>query len=118
MSDTATDFGTFDVLDYKNESPTTKDEAVLSSYNLPITPLTFKAKIPSETPFKAAAFDINAATFNFGDGTIITGTTAVHIYQYPGRYNVKVTLRDNNNNSIFASGSADVDVYDLSLIHI
>ena len=112
MSDTATDFGTFDVLDYKNESPTTKDEAVLSSYNLPITPLTFKAKIPSETPFKAAAFDINAATFNFGDGTIITGTTAVHIYQYPGRYNVKVTLRDNNNNSIFASGSADVDVYD------
>tara|TARA_R110001583_G_scaffold13598_1_gene58083 strand:+ start:2488 stop:4719 length:2232 start_codon:yes stop_codon:yes gene_type:complete len=112
MSNIATDFATFDVLDYKNESPTTKDEAVLSSYNLSITPLTFKAKIPSETPFKADTFDLSRATFNFGDGTIITGTTATHVYQYPGRYNVKVALRDNNNNAIFASASADVDVYD------
>ena len=112
MSNIATDFATFDVLDYKHESPTTKDEAVLSSYNLSITPLTFKVKIPSDTPFKADAFDLNTATFNFGDGTIITGTTATHVYQYPGRYNVSVTLKDNNNNSVFASGSADVDIYD------
>ena len=56
MSNIATDFATFDVLDYKHESPTTKDEAVLSSYNLSITPLTFKVKIPSDTPFKADAF--------------------------------------------------------------
>ena len=112
MGNIATDFATFDVLDYKNESPTTSQELVLSSYNLSITPLTFKAKIPSETPFKADAFDLSTATFDFGDGTITTGATATHVYEYPGRYKVKVILRDNNNNAIFTSASADVDIYD------
>ena len=112
MSNISTDFATLDVLDYKNESPTTKEGLVLSSYNLPITPLLFKVKIPTDTPFKADAFDIHTATFNWGDGTSSFGPSAVHVYQYPGRYNVKVTLRDSNNNSVFTSASANVDIYD------
>ena len=112
MSNISTAFATLDVLDYKNESPTTKEGLVLSSYNLPITPLLFKVKIPTDTPFKAAAFDIHTATFDWGDGTSSFGPSAVHVYQYPGRYNVKVTLRDSNNNSVFTSASANVDIYD------
>ena len=40
MSNIKVDYATFDVEDYKRE-------AKLSSYNLPFTPLTFKARIPS-----------------------------------------------------------------------
>ena len=49
MSNIKTDYAIFDVIDYKGE-------AKLSSYNLDITPLTFKARIPedesSEIPLK------------------------------------------------------------------
>ena len=41
MSNIKTDYALFDVVDYKGESK-------LSSYNLDITPLTFKARIPEE----------------------------------------------------------------------
>jgi len=67
MSNINTTYATFEVQDYKNES-------ILSSYNLDITPLTFKADIPS-TDFYS---DLNRteALFDFGDGTTGTGLTA------------------------------------------
>ena len=103
MSNINTIYALFDVHDYKNES-------VLSSYNLDITPLTFKADLPS-TDFYS---DVNKfeALFDFGDGTVGTGLTASHTYTLPGEYKVRMVINDCENNALLASYSADIDIYD------
>lgn len=103
MSNINTTYALFEVQDYKNES-------VLSSYNLDITPLTFKADLPS-TDFYS---DINKleALFDFGDGTVGTGLTATHTYTQPGEYKVRMVVNDCENNSLLASYSTDISIYD------
>jgi len=104
MSNISTDFALFDVLDYKKE-------VVLSSYNLPITPLTFKARIPN-TEERGTPLNELKATFEFGDGSFGHNLTSVHVYEYPGKYPVKMILRDCNNNAVLASYSTDVTIID------
>ena len=103
MSKINTTYALFDVHDYKNES-------VLSSYNLDITPLTFKADLPSTSFYS----DINKfeALFDFGDGTIGTGLTASHTYSLPGSYKVRMIINDCENNALLASYSTDINIYD------
>jgi hypothetical protein len=103
MSKINTTYALFDVHDYKNES-------VLSSYNLDITPLTFKADLPSTSFYS----DINKfeALFDFGDGTIGTGLTASHTYSLPGLYKVRMIINDCENNALLASYSTDINIYD------
>tara|TARA_R110000824_G_scaffold356721_2_gene543976 strand:- start:22452 stop:24701 length:2250 start_codon:yes stop_codon:yes gene_type:complete len=107
MSNIKVDYATFDVEDYKRE-------AKLSSYNLPFTPLTFKARIPSSLGGEAVTTQYNTlkTTFDFGDGTYGNTLTSNHVYEYPGVYNVRMVLRDCNNNSILASYSTDVTIHD------
>jgi len=104
MSNIKTDYATFDVLDYKSES-------VLSSYNLHITPLTFKARIPN-TDQRATPLNESKVTFDFGDGTFAYNLTSSHVFEYPGQYTVRMVLRDCNNNATLASYSNDVNIYD------
>ena len=107
MSDIKVNYALFDVEDYKRE-------AQLSSYNLPFTPLTFKARIPSSLGGEAVTTQYNTlkATFDFGDGTYGNTLTSTHVYEYPGVYNVRMVLRDCDNNSILASYSSDVEILD------
>ena len=107
MSNIQVNYATFDVEDYKRE-------AKLSSYNLPFTPLTFKARIPSSLGGEAVTTQYNTlkATFDFGDGTYGNTLTSIHAYQYPGVYNVRMILRDCDNNSILASYSTNVTIHD------
>jgi hypothetical protein len=75
MSNIQVNYATFDVEDFKRE-------AKLSSYNLPFTPLTFKARIPSSLGGEAVTTQYNTlkATFDFGDGTYgKTLTSTIHI---------------------------------------
>jgi len=107
MSNIQVNYATFDVEDYKRE-------AKLSSYNLPFTPLTFKARIPSSLGGEAVTTQYNTlkATFDFGDGSFGNALTSRHTYEYPGVYNVRMVLRDCNNNSILASYSTDITIHD------
>ena len=107
MSNIKVNYATFDVEDYKRE-------AKLSSYNLPFTPLTFKARIPSTLGGEDVTTQYNTlkATFDFGDGTYGNALTSKHTYEYPGVYNVRMILRDCDNNSILASYSTDVTIHD------
>ena len=104
MSNIKTTYALFDILDYKNE-------AVLSSYNLSITPLTFKARIPGNDGTRPPLNDVKA-TFDFGDGSFGHSLTSTHVYEYPGKYNVRLVLRDCDNNSVLASYSTDVIITD------
>ena len=112
MSNIVTDYVTFDVLDYKNESPVTNHAGILSTYNLPITPLTFKSKIPRATDVEDIGLDTTRVNFDFGDGTISTGASATHTYQYPGQYTLKIVLRDIHNNAVLGSLSGSIKVLD------
>ena len=107
MSNIQVNYATFDVEDYKRE-------AKLSSYNLPFTPLTFKARIPSSLGGEAVTTQYNTlkATFDFGDGTYGNALTSTHVYKYPGVYNVRMVLRDCDNNSILASYSTNITIHD------
>jgi len=104
MSNIKTDYALFDVVDYKGESK-------LSSYNLDITPLTFKARIPEE---KGTDIPLNdqKVTFDFGDGTFGHNVSSTHVYEYPGEYTVRMIIRDCKNNSVLASYSTSVQIHD------
>ena len=103
MSNIDTTYALFEVQDYKKEN-------VLSSYNLSITPLTFKADIPTGCGIKVA-LNNTTATFDLGDGTLVNSTTAIHTYELPGKYKVRMILRDCENNNILGSYSTDVNIY-------
>lgn len=104
MSNIKTDFALFDVEDYKGESK-------LSSYNLDITPLKFKARIPNNESRDVPLND-QKATFDFGDGTFASNLTSTHVFEYPGQYTVRMILRDCDNNAILASYSDTVTIHD------
>ena len=104
MSNIKTDYALFDVVDYKGESK-------LSSYNLDITPLTFKARIPEEEGTDIPLNDQNV-TFDFGDGTFGHNVSSTHVYEYPGEYTVRMIIRDCKNNSVLASYSTPVQIHD------
>jgi len=103
MSNIKTVYAFFDVVDYAGE-------AKLSSYNLDITPLIFKARIPSSD--RDPALNNLKVTYDFGDGNFGHSLTSSHVYEYPGSYNVRMVLRDCNNNAILASYSDDVIIHD------
>ena len=104
MSNIKTDYAIFDVIDYKGE-------AKLSSYNLDITPLTFKARIPEDDSREIPLND-QKVTFDFGDGTFGNSISSTHVYQYPGEYTVRMVIRDCKNNSVLASYSDSVHIKD------
>ena len=98
MSNVLTEYADFSVRDYKNET-------VLSSYNLSITPLTFIPNIPSQL--------VNTrVTWFFGDNTSSNDISAVHAYDYPGTYNVQMVIYDCQANARLASYSAAINIKD------
>jgi len=104
MSNIKTDYAIFDVIDFKGE-------AKLSSYNLDITPLTFKARIPEDDSREIPLND-QKVTFDFGDGTFGNSISSTHAYQYPGEYTVRMVIRDCKNNSVLASYSDLIQIKD------
>ena len=104
MSNIKTDYALFDVVDYKGESK-------LSSYNLDITPLTFKARIPED---EGTDIPLNnqRVTFDFGDGSFSNSVSSTHVFEYPGEYTVRMIIRDCKNNSVLASYSTPVTIHD------
>ena len=104
MSNIKTDYALFDVVDYKGENK-------LSSYNLDITPLTFKARIPLDES-REIPLNNQKITFDFGDGTFGSNLSSSHVYEYPGEYTVRMIIRDCKNNSVLASYSDSVHIKD------
>ena len=116
MSNARTNYATISAVDYRGEH-------VLSSYNLPITPLTFFANVPTQTGDDALTLNNTEVTFDYGDGTIEEATSiytiggsnilsAGHSFELPGLYTVRMVLRDCNNNAILASQSKDIEIED------
>ena len=104
MSNIRTDYALFDVVDYKGENK-------LSSYNLDITPLTFKARIPEDD---GTDIPLNNQKVTFDFGTVLLEIVSLqNMYiEYPGEYTVRMIIRDCKNNSVLASYSTSVQIYD------
>ena len=104
MSNIKTEYALFDVVDYKGENK-------LSSYNLDITPLTFKARIPNDASLDPPLND-QKVTFDFGDGSFGYNLSSSHVYEFPGEYTVRMVVRDCKNNAVLASYSTPVQIHD------
>jgi hypothetical protein len=96
----------FDVRDYTNSN-------VLTSYTLGNTPLTF---IPDFTTSNilSGAQNISSKTlrWEFGDGAYSNELSPTHYYQWPGEYNVTLTVYDGSGNAYDSTFSSTVQIYD------
>jgi hypothetical protein len=87
----------FSAIDYKNVD-------TLSSYALPITPLTFV--------LNADVGRHSKVVWDFGDGTTSKSVTASKYYEFPGIYNVNLVIYNCNNNAIVSTQTKSITIYD------
>ncbi len=52
--------------------------------------------LPSSIEFVNTSIDIEASIWNFGDGGVSNETNPAYMYQFPGLYNVSLTVLDSN----------------------
>lgn len=96
----------FDVIDYTGTN-------VLSTYTLDITPLNFIPNFSTSSLLSSAqSISNNLIHWDFGDGSFSTGITASHVYNWPGSYNVTLTIYDGNGNAYDSSFNPTIQVYD------
>jgi PKD domain len=96
----------FNTLDYTNTS-------VLSSYTLSNTPLKFVPDFTTSSILSGAQNISNKTLrWEFGDGTFSTDLSPSHIYQWPGEYNVSVTVYDGSGNAYDSTFTSTVKIYD------
>jgi len=96
----------FNIYDYTGNT-------ALSTYTLDITPLNFIPNFSTSTLLSSAQSISNTLIhWDFGDGSFSTGLTASHVYQWPGSYNVTLTIYDGNGNAYDSSYNPTINVYD------
>lgn len=69
-------------------------------------------------PYATTKFSDKNLIWDFGDGTTYTGVSAVHVYQWPGDYNITLTIINEDGNPVKSSVSYDVIVKDFILTQL
>ena len=96
----------FNVLDYTNNN-------VLSTFTLDNAPLKFVPDLTTSSILSSAQSISNKILrWDFGDGTYSTDLTPTHQYQWPGKYNVTLTVFDGNGNAYDNMFQPTIQVYD------
>jgi hypothetical protein len=95
----------FNIYDYTGTN-------TLSTYTLDITPLTFVPDFTTSTLSSSQIISNKLIHWDFGDGTYANTLTATHRYQWPGSYNIKLTIYDNNGEAYDSSFNPTIQVYD------
>jgi len=85
----------------------------LSTFTLDIASLTFKPDF-STSPILSGSTIIsnNTLRWDFGDGSYSTDLIPTHTYEWPGRYNVTLTIFDNYGNAYDSTFITTVEVFD------
>jgi len=96
----------FNIIDYTGSQ-------TLSTYTLENTPLTFYPDFTT-SPVLTSTDNISnkIVRWDFGDGSFSNALTAVHRYEWPGDYPVRLTIYDKQGNSFDSSFRPVVQVYD------
>lgn len=85
----------------------------LTSYTLPNTPLTFVPDFTTSTVLTATDNISNKILrWDFGDGNFSSSLTAIHHYEWPGEYQVRLSIYDKQGNSFDSSFRPTVRIYD------
>jgi hypothetical protein len=85
----------------------------LSSYSLPNTPLYFAPDFTSSSTLTATNNISNTLVrWDFGDGSFSNSLTAEHLYSWPGKYNVRLTIYDKFGNAYDSSYRPTVIIND------
>ena len=93
----------FSITDYTN-SP------VLSAVTSPIGTLNFQFSLPNQY---SNSISNTLATWYMGDGTVLTGLSAVHSYQYPGTYTISLFVYNSAGDVILSTYQPTINVYNL-----
>jgi PKD domain len=101
MSSTFTTIG-FSAIDYTGLN-------TLSSYALPLTPLTF---VPDLNELALVADNSHRIVWDFGDGTLSKSFSASKYYQFPGIYDVNMIVYDCDNNAQISTKVKTLQIYD------
>jgi len=95
----------YDVVDYTNSN-------TLSSFTLSNTPLTFIPDLTTSSILSGAQNISNKILrWDFGDGNFSTELKPTHNYQWPGEYNVTLTVYDGQGNAYDSTYSTTVQIY-------
>ena len=95
----------FNTLDYTGNS-------VLSSYTLSNTPLKFVPDFTTSSILSGAQ-NISSKTlrWEFGDGSFSTDLRPSHVYQWPGEYEVSLTVYDGSGNAYDSTFTTTVQIF-------
>ena len=96
----------FNVVDYTNNN-------TLSTFTLSGTPLTFIPDFTTSNLLSGAKSISNKTLrWDFGDGAYSTDLKPTHSYQWPGEYNVTLTVFDSQGNAYDSTFIPTIEVYD------
>jgi hypothetical protein len=76
----------------------------LSTFSLGLTPLKFIPELPNTYNHRVI--------WDFGDGTISKSFSTNKVYDFPGKYNIKLIVYDCNNNAMISTFEKTISVYD------
>lgn len=101
MSNTSTNVS-FSSIDFKGINS-------LSSYALPLTPISF---VPNLNELSLSAGNSHRVVWDFGDGTLSKSFSASKYYNFPGIYNVNMVIYDCNNNAQISTEYKKIRIFD------
>jgi len=86
---------------------------VLSSYTLSKTPLKFVPDFTTSSILSGVQ-NISSKTlrWEFGDGSFSTDLSPSHVYEWPGEYNVSLTVYDGSGNAYDSTFTTTVQIFD------
>ena len=79
----------------------------------PVTAVPWPDKFTNKIlPYASTKFSSDALIWDFGDGTTYTGVSAVHVYDWPGVYTIKLTIIDESGEPVTSTTQETLIVKD------
>jgi hypothetical protein len=94
-------------------------EQVYTNELTPVTAVPWPDRYTNTTlPYATVNFSEENMIWDFGDGTTYTGVSAVHIYNWPGEYTIKLTIIDEFGETVISTYEETIIVKDFILTQL
>jgi len=94
-------------------------EQIYTNELTPVTAVPWPDRYTNTTlPYATVNFSEENMIWDFGDGTTYTGVSAVHIYNWPGEYTIKLTIIDEFGETVISTYEETIIVKDFILTQL